>query len=180
MPTTESSHQTVISEDLVAYLDGELENDAARRVEELLQSDELVRDEVTRLQRAWDVLERLPRAEADESLAQSTVEMLAVEAEEQLRDEHTARPRRWLIAWSGAAVGCFLAGFLGVLLTNTLWPDPDRSLLEDLPVIERIQLYEPVGSIEFLQELKSRDLFTERPSAAKPQPPITPPDAQKQ
>src|SRR2546430_188175 len=86
-------------EELVAYLDGELDADAARRIEERLRTDERLRDELHRLERTWDMLATLPRTEADPSLTKSTVEMLALEAEGDFVLLARTRARRRLLAW---------------------------------------------------------------------------------
>src|SRR5439155_1016175 len=124
-----SSDDPIPREDLVAYLDGELDVEAASQIEERLRSDEHLRDELHRLERAWDLLAQLPRTEAKASLTQSTVEMLALEAEGELVLWAGKRTRRRLLAWGTAAAMLFVAGFLGTQAAANLWPDPDRPLL---------------------------------------------------
>ena len=73
-----------LTEQLVSYLDGELEGGAVRRVEEALAADPHVRQELWQLDRAWQLLDELPRMQVDESFTRSTVEMIAVQAEQEL------------------------------------------------------------------------------------------------
>ena len=47
------------------------------------------------------------------------------------------------------------AGFLAVALY-----DPDRQLLRDLPLLENLDEYRQVGSIEFLHKLRDEKLFS--------------------
>jgi len=148
-------------EDLVAYLDGELPPEVASRIEERLRSDEALRDELARLERAWDMLSTLPRTEAKPSLAKTTVEMLALELEDDVAiRSKTHHWRRWL-GWGLAASTFFLAGLLGTVLAGALAPDPDAALLRDLPVVERLDSYHQARSIEFLRELRKRGLFVQ-------------------
>lgn len=49
------------TEDLVAYLDGELPSQEVSRIEARLAEDEGFRNRLVDLQRSWDMLERLPR-----------------------------------------------------------------------------------------------------------------------
>ncbi|MEX0585756.1 MAG: hypothetical protein WD176_03880, partial [Pirellulales bacterium] len=53
--------------DLVAYLDGELDAETSRELENLLATDPNARDEMQRMEQAWDLLDELPRAEVDEA-----------------------------------------------------------------------------------------------------------------
>ena len=54
-------------DDLIAYLDGELQGAAQRRVENRLVTDPTVRAEADSLKRAWDLLDYLPRPEPSSS-----------------------------------------------------------------------------------------------------------------
>jgi anti-sigma factor RsiW len=146
-------------EDLVAYLDGELDAEAARRLEERLRTDDTLRNELHRLERTWDMLATLPSTEADASLTKSTVEMLALETEEDVACQAATRLRRRRLAWATAAAMLFLAGLLGTRLAAAVWPDPDDPLLRDLHVVQQRDPYYQAGSVEFLRSLRQRGLF---------------------
>jgi len=155
----------LIEQQLVAYLDGELDAEGSHRVEELLAADPTVRQRLQRLERTWEMLDQLERSAVDEKFTRSTLEMLTVAAEEevdQLQSEMPRRRRRWLIA-SGSLLAAGLAGFLVVALAL---PDPNRQLLEDLPVLENLDQYRHVDDIEFLRELNRENLFVEEPADA--------------
>jgi anti-sigma factor RsiW len=160
-PNSAADAEAIGREDLVAYLDGELDADAARRIEERLRTDETLRDELHRLDRAWNVLSTLPHAEADASLTKSTVEILALETEDDFGRGATRRRRQRLAAWATAAAMLFAAGLMGTLLAGAAWPDPDAPLLRDLPVVEQLDAYQQAGSVEFLQSLRERGLFVQ-------------------
>jgi hypothetical protein len=60
--------------DLVAYLDGELAGDAARKMETRLSHDPTVRAEADALKRTWDMLDFLPKPEPSPSFTHRTLE----------------------------------------------------------------------------------------------------------
>ena len=78
---------------LVAYLDGELdaEEPAGRK---RLAEDAVFRSELQQLQFSWDLLDNLPKVEASEKFTQTTVEMVALSAEQDLKHESTQQRRR--------------------------------------------------------------------------------------
>lgn len=157
VPTDEPSP---IEEQLVAYLDGELDDDSARQIEERLTSDSTLRDQLSRLERTWDALDELEQAEVDEEFTKTTIEMVAVAAEEEREEEVRQQPiqrrRRWLIGSAGLLAAC-LAGFA---LVWAFSPDPNQPLIEDLPVIQRLDEYQQINDIEFLKLLHKRGLFS--------------------
>jgi anti-sigma factor RsiW len=150
----------VSEEDMVAYLDGELDDQASRRIEELLVANPKVRETLQQLEHTWDLLDELGQGEVDETFTRSTLEMVVQAAAEDARQEQTAvaRPlRRWLLV-AGAIVAAGLAGFLATAL---LWPDPQRQLLQDLPLLENLDQYRQIDNFEFLERLRSEGLFSE-------------------
>lgn len=155
--------QGSLHEQLVAYLDGELDHETGRRVEELLATDPAVRDTLEKLEGTWDLLDSLGRAHVDEFFTRSTLEMVAVAAADDAEQEKQEAPRRrrrqWLIAAASVLTACGV-GFLAVAL---FWPDPNRQLLKDLPVLERIDEYRQIDDIEFLELLAAHkaELFPE-------------------
>ena len=115
MPTDDT--QEDFPADLVAYLDGELDAEQTRAVEERLSGDPAYRQQLRELQRAWDLLDQLPKAEVNDTFTQTTLAMVAVSAsgdvaQAQLR---RGRLRRWL-GWTGSAAAAvaFVAGYFAV------------------------------------------------------------------
>ena len=146
---------------LVAYLDGELAADEQVRVERRLADDPEFRARLAQLQRAWDLLDSLERTEADEDFARSTVEMVAEKAADDVQAERNKSRLRqaWLYAVGGTAMAMSLiAGYLLV----ARWADrPNREIVRDLPVIERVDEYRNAESVEFLRELHQEGLFAQ-------------------
>ena len=146
---------------LVAYLDGELAADEQVRVERRLADDPEFRARLAQLQRAWDLLDSLERTEADEDFARSTVEMVAVKAADDVQAERNKSRLRqaWLYAVGGTAMAMSLIA--GYLLVARVADRPNRELVRDLPVIERVDEYRNAESVEFLRELHQEGLFAQ-------------------
>jgi anti-sigma factor RsiW len=142
-------------EELVAYLDGELDDDGVRRVETRLAADAEYRQELAKLQTAWDCLDVLPETNIDPAFTRSTIEMVALAAREELAETREAWPRaQRLRRVRGAAM--MLAGLaLGFVLVTVLWPSPARRLARDLPVLENLDLYLPIDDLAYLRALSA-------------------------
>ncbi|REK06778.1 MAG: hypothetical protein DWQ37_22305 [Planctomycetota bacterium] len=154
----EPSNQTLYDE-LTAYLDGELDAEAVRRVEERLARDADYRQELHKLERAWDLLDGLPRATVDDEFTKSTLEMVALSASQEaeaVAQELPRRRRRQRIVGIVSMVAALLVGFV---VGTQIWPDPNRDMLMDLPVLEDLDLFYQADNIEFLRLLEEEDLF---------------------
>jgi len=157
-PSTESER---LDEELVAYLDGELDGEAARRMEHRLASEETVRRRLQQLAQSWDLLDQLPRTTVDDSFTRSTVEIVALAAEEELGEKAGAEPRRRRLRWFLTAVAAVGACWIGFVAVTHLRPNPNEELLRDLPVIENQEVLKEAGDIEFLRKLDKEGLFPE-------------------
>src|SRR5436309_6760893 len=109
--------------DLVAYLDGELDEQAAQALEARLSSDPHARAEADTLRRTWELLDYLPRTEASTSFTHRTLERLAVQTSSQpVVVPASPWPGRLLALGWVAAVLLAVAAGLGA--ANWLWPGP--------------------------------------------------------
>lgn len=162
----------LLREDLVAFLDGELDAESSRRLEERLAVDPQARGELERLERVWEALDDLPKAESTERFTQTTVELVALKVDEELQ---TPPPRRarWLAAVRRSAP--FAAVFAAVALVAFFAArgradDPNRGLLEKLPVLEKLDRYRAIHDPEFLESLSNSGLFAkeDRHDGARP------------
>lgn len=160
-PIDPHAEKPTLDEELVAYLDHELDSASSQRIERLLATDPAVRDKLQQFQQAWDALEELHRAEVDALFTQSTMEMVAVAASgewESVRQKTARRrARRWLLG-TAALVAAGVAGFLA---PTWFCPDPNEPLLRDLPVIENLDQYRQIDDVEFLRLLHAEGLFAE-------------------
>jgi len=161
MPDETASAEPTLEEQLVAYLDGELQPQQSRRIEELLASDAEAQQTLQRLDRTWEMLGELDRQETEEETVRSTMEMLAAAAEEDVAGLRSAAPVRRRRRFALAAGGLLAASLAGFLIVSRLTPDVNRQLLEDLPVLENLDAYQEVGDVEFLRELSREQIFAD-------------------
>src|SRR5262245_10394151 len=153
-------------DDLVAYLDGELDEQSAQRVEARIGTDPAARAEAEALRRTWDLLDYLPRPEPSPTFTTRTLDRLAVRPSGSLAPAAPPVRRRWgvRLAWAAAALAALAAGYGAAGLAPR--PAPTRpaeidelALARDRRVIENLQLYQHVDNLEFLLELAKPDLF---------------------
>jgi hypothetical protein len=167
-------NRTHPSEELVAYLDGELGAAESRRVERLLADDARVRVELQRLDRTWELLDGLPRAQVDPAFTRSTVEMIAVSLSEEAERQKTPS-RRWRKRWlvSGAML---LAAVAGAWIGGKFVSLRNQRLLDDLSVLEHLEAYRQTPDLAFLRDLAGEESFAGESSlgAAAQSPPILP------
>ncbi len=156
--------QDEFCDELVAYLDEELDEEARDRVSRRLLVDAKYRERLEALRDAWLMLDSLPPVDASEKFTQSTVEMVAISTErEQAQNFHAAKRRRAysLLVGVGAVLLATLAGFAAARLSTT---NSDDALLRDLRVIENLDLYVHTEDIDFLRQLQRESLFVEEVS----------------
>lgn len=149
---------------LVAYLDGELDEPESRVIATKLTQSVTARREIEMLQKTWEMLDHLPRPRASESFTQRTlteVDRLSVVGDRRL-DSASRTLRRVLIAALGvvASLACF---GLGLVLTRWVWPDPTARLARDLSIAEHLDEYRDVGTFEFLDRLDRSPEFANDP-----------------
>ncbi len=109
-------------EELVAYLDGELQPQPCGAVEKRLSNDDAYLHELQSLDNVWSALDELPQVTVDESFSRSTIEMVTVAAERDVAKRTTWLPvqhRRRLFLF--AIVG-ILAATVGFSATRILVP----------------------------------------------------------
>lgn len=146
-------------ETLVAYLDGELSGEDATRVADQLVSDPLLRGRLDALKSTWNLLEDLPEVKLNPQLAQSTIELVGLQLEEEATKPNGWRRlgNPWVLLLSGV-LAAYLAGLtVGEVLTATL---ADR-LLNILPVVVDYDALQAVDSPQWLEELTSMPDLTE-------------------
>jgi anti-sigma factor RsiW len=136
-----------------------LDREAALVIERRLAADPAYRARLTRLQQAWDLLDNLGRTEADEDFTHSTVAMVTVKAEEDSTAGRDAARRRKQMLWAGLG-GLSLAAAVGAfLVVDRQLNSENRALVRDLPIIEKVDEYTNVESVEFLKQLQKEGLF---------------------
>ncbi len=147
-------------DDLVAYLDGELPDGQAQAIDQVLARSEVARHEVEALARTWEMLDALPIPKASAEFTERTMTTLRVaEVPYNITDQPWfgyVKKGSVLAVWL-AALG--LSGWIGFAITTQAIPNPNDQLLDDLPVLQNLDDYQEVESIEFLEQLKKSGLF---------------------
>lgn len=157
--TEQSDRPLGESEELIAYLDGELEPAAARELEERLLLDGSLRSRLSEYQRSWDMLDELPRAEAGSAFVRSTIETVAASSSQLAQPPKVTKTNgaKWPYVWLAAAVvGSFITGYL---ITQRTVVVPAEQLVKDQPLIEQLDTYRHAESVDFLRSLADQDLF---------------------
>ena len=152
-------------ENLVAYFDGELDEESARTLEARLNLDPQTRAEADALQATWNLLDYLPRSDPSPSFTHRTLEKLAL----QTGPHAHAGSGRWLklLGWAAAIL---VAAGLGFVAARWLWQprtpaDLDEQMVRHLRVIDKVHQYEQVDDLDFLRGLDQPDLFGEEPGS---------------
>lgn len=144
-------------EDLVAYLDGELDDESSGEIEKTLADSAEARREVEMLTRSWEMLNVLEKPEASEEFTSKTLAEIHVDEAEAAPAGEKKRllvPLLWGAAIVAAAAAGFVAARYGIEGEND-------GLVRELRIIENYDVYSDVGSVEFLQELEKSELFDE-------------------
>jgi anti-sigma factor RsiW len=161
--------------ELVAYLDGELDEAATQAVEAKIATDADARAELDALKQTWGMLDYLPKASPSPNFTNRTLERLTLEkvgGPARHTMVVTGRRSSWLVTacWAAALVLAIGVGYFGAtqLLSVTTTPEPipdaDRDLMRHLRVAEKWHLYENADDLEFVKKLDHPDLFGEDPS----------------
>jgi anti-sigma factor RsiW len=157
-------------ENLVAYLDGELDGKAARALEAKLHLDAEARAEAEALRRTWEMLDYLPRPEPTATFSSRTLERVALQLQAVVvkADGRPWPPWTLRVGWAAAMLLAGTLGFAAVSRFSAHQPSPvqampridvDELLVRDLRLIENERLYELVDDLDFLRGLDDPDLF---------------------
>jgi anti-sigma factor RsiW len=149
-------------DDLVAYLDGELDEEGSEQIEQLLARSETARREVDTLERTWDLLDVLPQVRASDTFSARTMSTIRVS------ESQTSAPApRWspLVRRGALAAACLLglagSAALGFYLAHEARGDRMEILVRDLPVIESLDVYREIQDPSFLRRLEESKLLDE-------------------
>lgn len=160
-PDYQDKQEHGFDEELVAYLDGELSRENVSRVEDALSENAEYRLRLKQLQQAWDMMDDLPQSAMDESFTKSTVELVVVSAE----SEVMATVKRWKTwrfgVWAVSLAAVCVMVWGGSALVNRLGGRDNQQLLNDLPLVQEIDVYDPIDNMDFLEELDASGVFAE-------------------
>lgn len=150
------------TEDLVAYLDGELTGPAAEAMATRLTLEPKLRAEAEALQRTWDALDILPRPAPSPTFATRTlsqaVPAMATQPMPAVRGGGGG-------FWEGSAVLVLIAAVGGFLVDREIHPAPPAKSpdpeLRDVPLMKNLRLYRNADDLEYVEKLDSPEFFGE-------------------
>ena len=147
--------------DLIAYLDGELDDEASGAVEARLASDPALRKKADAFRRSFALLDALPRPAAPADFTAKTVTRLQVPGQSTAALRPT-RPRRW--GWLTAAAAVLLAGLGGAAARLAMRSESPAPAMADLPAIEGLPLYLGADDLAFVRRLDIAGHFPPEPA----------------
>jgi anti-sigma factor RsiW len=148
-------------EELVSYLDGELDAEQSRQVEQRAAVEPGARRLLEDFDRSWHMLDELDSPPTSEDFTRTTLEMVALAAAKDAAKAKAEAPRRRRRATLWIAAGLLGAAAAGFFIVAAVVPDPNAELLRDLPILERLDQYHQTESIEFLRALNEKKVFPE-------------------
>lgn len=158
-------------ENLSAYLDGELDEEASHALEAKINLDPEARAEVEALKQAWGMLDYLPRPQPSTGFTHRTLEKLSlVQMGKALETGRMPAPGSGLlryIAWAAAFLAMTGAGLGASFL---LWHQPrdqgaEEPLVRHLRVLEKWRQYEHIDDLDFLKSMDHPDMFGDEPGS---------------
>ena len=175
------------SEELVAYLDGELEDSESHALESKLARDENARRKLETLKKTFDLLDFLPTPEPSPTFTGRTLTQLSLAAPSGSHVNGSTsnvatsafpptttsgimvppakpRPMGWLVAiWTFALGVAGSLGYFGHLLARPHLEStgPNKRTSEQVRLLERLPLYLGLDDFDFARQLEAPELFGE-------------------
>ena len=159
--------------ELVAYLDGELDEAAAQAVEARVAADPEIRAELEALKQTWGMLEYLPKASPSPSFTHQTMQRLTLERVATRTAPMPSSGAASSMAGNLLGLAAIVLALVGGYLATTRIqagrgrvdpiPEDDLPLVRHLRIAEKWRFYENVDDLEFIQKLNHPDLFGEDP-----------------
>jgi anti-sigma factor RsiW len=184
-----------LTEELVAYLDGELGADGAEAVEARIGLDPTVRAEADALKKTWDLLDYLPRPEPSPNFTERTLSRLepvrqigsistpsgpalskngsaaqssqASTASLPLAPSRTPRQKLVVVfTWLVILATVAFGGyFVRAQIVRMDQHELDARILSEQRMLQNVQRFRHVDDLAFLQALDNPELFGDEPYA---------------
>ncbi len=157
MSTTKYSDDLPIDPDdeqLVAYLDGELDRSERAELETRLIDDDRLRVRLQQLQVGWDLLGELEAPESSFQLVESTLELAVAD----IKMASSSRGRSWLgrFRWQWTVLCACLIGVASTLVVASLVKSRQyQRQLKDLAIVENLDAYLYGSDIALMRQLGS-------------------------
>ena len=144
---------------LVAYLDGELDVQSVRQVEDRLSIEPDLREKMTALEQTWNMLNELETVPVDKELVRSTMEVVTLTIEKELSagEKHFGR-KKWLDRCILAAT-LLMFSVIGYQLMMLVGIQRNKQFVEDIPIIRKMNMFKEIDSFGFLETLSDKRVF---------------------
>jgi hypothetical protein len=150
---------------LVAYIDGELNEAEARAIATKLTQSVTARRELESLEKTWELLDLLPRPQPTTEFTAKTLTLVKQLA---ARDDRlfsvAGRTAQHLTRVLVLALSSVLTLAIAYAATRWLWPDPTARLERELSLAEHLDEYIDIGSFDFLKLLDDSPEFKDEVS----------------
>lgn len=144
---------------LVAYLDGELDSEETRQIEQRLAMEPDFRDKMASLEQTWNMLDALETVPVDKTLVRSTMEMLVLDVEKEIKDDEIRKKKRKFPDFLFIVLMFFLIGLIGFQLASLVGIRFFTIVMKDIPIIQKLDQLQQIDSIEFLKKLDDEGVF---------------------
>ena len=155
-PSSRQRLSPVQRSNLVAYLDQELHQEENQELEQVLVCSQTACRDLELLTRTWEMLDLLPHPDLDTAFSTQILHQIQSET----KPSHT-RGAKWFVfgktmgfyvLWMFSLTLAFMSSFGAVYY----WPNPDRNRINDLPVYERLSVYQQIDNREVLEDLQRK------------------------
>lgn len=167
-PLPDNAPVDPLDEQLVAYLDGELDQAERDTLEQRLVDDQTLRERLQQLQSGWEMLDELPQTSVREQFTETTLEMVAADVSQDVKAKQS---RRWRKQWTLPTVAALLAVVAlgvgaGAVAAKRQWEM--RRQLRDLPLAQHLDAYRYADDLALMRALtKDPDWQTHVDAAVK-------------
>jgi hypothetical protein len=161
-------HQRLSDEEranLVAFLDGEVDEDLSAQLEAKVSKSPSVRKEVDALEKTWSMLDWLPRPELPDDFAtQAVTRIHSQQLRAELIEGRLQRHSIFAAKCIGWVAGVAAAAFIGFTAVRLAWRDPSRELAEHLDILDNMESYRVIPDVKFLEDMVRLGYFVDPPA----------------
>lgn len=146
--------------DLVAYVDGELDEAATARIEKLLAENPIARKEVESLISTYELLGALPQPRASQEFVDTTLATARLQdVQGDLTESRAYRAAQQGLRYAGWIAAMIVCGLIGYSVTRFWIPSEYDGFVRDLDVVRRLDQFQEVGDVSFLDRLAGDPLL---------------------
>lgn len=152
-------------DELVVYLDGDLDDQTRQKIERRLIEDEPSRAHLAALQDSWDALDCLPRPTCNAEFTESTMKLVV---QRELATSSARFNYRGVLKWIGVAATLVFSLGMGFLVTRHWQSAKEREFFESYRLVRDWEKYESIGDFDFLVRLENEGWFAQEVPHVEP------------